>query len=139
MAEYPLWVSTGREQLIVPLASVEAVRRARPHADAFSRLKSEDGQSMAYVFHDAGDAAGTVEARFFFPNGTAILEDPATGSACANLGGWFNVIRPGERVVRTVSQGEAVKRPSTLYLEVDQGAIHVGGEVIELGRGAVRL
>jgi len=139
VGEFPLWVSAGREQLIVPLTSVDAVRRARPGADAFSRLKSVDGNSMAYVFHDAGDAAGTVESRFFFPNGPAILEDPATGSACANLGGWFTVIRPKTDIVRVVSQGEAVKRPSTLYLDVSHGAIHVGGDVIELGRGALTL
>lgn len=139
VAEYPLWVSTGREQLVVPLASAAAVQRARPRPDAFARLKSADGQSMAYVFHDAGDAAGTVEARFFFPNGAAILEDPATGSACANLGGWFTVIRPRTDVTRVVSQGEAVQRPSTLYLDVTHGAIHVGGRVIELGRGTVTL
>ena len=139
VAEYPLWVNAGKEQLVVPLASREAVRRARPKADAFARLKSADGQSMAYVFHDAGDAAGTVESRFFFPDGAAILEDPATGSACANLGGWFTVIRPRTDIARVVSQGEAVKRPSTLYLDVTHGAIHVGGEVIELGRGAVSL
>lgn len=139
MAEYPLWVSTGREQLIIPLASADAVRRARPRPDALAQLKNEDGQGMAYVFHDAGDAAGTVESRFFFPNGNAILEDPATGSACANLGGWFTVIRPRTNVTRTVSQGEQVGRPSTLYLDVTEGAIHVGGEVIELGRGAIRL
>jgi PhzF family phenazine biosynthesis protein len=139
VAEWPLWVSTGREQLVVPLASVEAVRRAAPRADAFKRLKSEDGNSMAYVFHDAGDAAGTVECRFFFPSGAAILEDPATGSACANLGGWFTVVRPQTDVKRAVSQGEAVGRPSTLYLDVTHGAIHVGGDVIELGRGSVSL
>lgn len=139
MAEYPLWVSAGKEQLVVPLASVDAVRRVAPRADAFSRLKSMDGLSMAYVFHDAGDAAGTVESRFFFPNGSAILEDPATGSACANLGGWFTVIRPKTDVVRVVSQGEMVKRPSTLYLDVTHGSIHVGGNVIELGRGRISL
>ena len=139
MAEYPLWVSTGREQLIIPLASADAVRRARPRPDALAKLTNEDGQGMAYVFHDAGDAAGTVESRFFFPNGSAILEDPATGSACANLGGWFTVVRPRTNVTRTVSQGEQVGRPSTLYLDVTEGAIHVGGDVIELGRGVVRL
>ena len=137
MGEFPLWVSAGREQLIVPLTSVDAVRRARPKGDVFSRLKSVDGNSMAYVFHDAGDAAGTVESRFFFPNGAAILEDPATGSACANLGGWFTVIRPRTNVTRVVSQGEAVQRPSTLYLDVTDGAIRVGGKVIELGAGSV--
>ncbi|MEO5693647.1 MAG: PhzF family phenazine biosynthesis protein [Usitatibacter sp.] len=139
MAEYPLWVTAGKEQLIVPLASVEAVRRARPKSDEFLRLKSADGNSAALVFHDAGDAAGTVEARFFFPNGAAILEDPATGSACANLGGWFSVIRPHTDVKRVVSQGEMIQRPSTLYLDVTHGSIHVGGEVIELGRGSVTL
>ena len=139
VAEWPLWVSAGREQLVVPLASAAAVKRARPRADAFSRLKSAEGASMAYVFHDAGDAAGTVESRFFFPNGPAILEDPATGSACANLGGWFGVVRPKTDIRRVVSQGEAVQRPSTLYLDVTHGAIHVGGNVIELGRGTITL
>jgi len=139
MAEYPLWVSAGREQLIVPLASVDAVRRTKPRSDAFSRLKSAEGASMAYVFHDLGDAAGIVESRFFFPSGPAILEDPATGSACANLGGWFTVIRPKTDVKRIVSQGEMVGRPSTLYLDVAGGRIHVGGEVIELGSGSLSL
>ena len=139
VAEWPLWVNAGKEQLVVPLASSAAVRRARPRADAFSRLKSVDGHSMAYVFHDAGDAAGTVEARFFFPSGTAILEDPATGSACANLGGWFSVVRPKTDVRRTISQGEAVQRPSTLYLDVTHGAIHVGGDVLEVSRGTFTL
>jgi predicted PhzF superfamily epimerase YddE/YHI9 len=94
---------------------------------------------MAYVFADAGDAAGTVRSRFFFPSGTAILEDPATGSACANLGGWFIATRPGADVKRTISQGEAVQRPSTLFLSVAKGAVSVGGDVIEIGRGTIDL
>lgn len=137
LADRPLWVNAGKEQLVVPVRSADAVRRARPRPDAFSRLKSEDGQSMAYVFADAGDAAGTVESRFFFPSGAAILEDPATGSACANLGGWFCAMRPGARIERTVSQGEQVHRPSTLRLAVRAGSIFVGGRVIELGRGTL--
>lgn len=146
IAERPLWVNAGKEQLIVPVASEDAVRRARPRSDAFSQLKSEDGQSMAYVFHDAGDRAGTVLSRFFFPSGPAILEDPATGSACANLGGWYRAMRPGQGVERVVSQGEAVQRPSTLYLSVapasgmgEGGRIFVGGRVIELARGMMDI
>ncbi len=139
IGERALWVNTGKEQLVVPVRSSEAVRRARPRADAFARLASEDGQSMAYVFADAGDAAGTVDARFFFPSGAAILEDPATGSACANLGGWFCAVRPGARVERVVAQGEQASRPSTLRLTVRDGSIFVGGRVIELGRGTVEL
>jgi PhzF family phenazine biosynthesis protein len=146
LAERPLWVNTGKEQLIVPLKSAEAVRRAKPRVDAFTRLKSEDGRSMAYVFADAGKGTRTVEARFFFPSGAAILEDPATGSACANLGGWFRVMHPREGIDRAISQGGAVGRPSTLYLSVPppspmgEGArIFVGGRVIELGRGRIEL
>ncbi len=137
--ERPLWVNAGKEQLVVPVASPEAVRRARPRSDAFSRLKSEDGQSMAYVFADGGDAKGTVTSRFFFPSGAAVLEDPATGSACANLGGWYCATRPGEDVTRKVSQGDEVGRPSTLFLEVRSGAVSVGGDVIELARGTIEL
>ena len=138
VAEGPLWVNAGTEQLVMPLASVEAVRRAGPRPEAWSRLKSKEPPKVL-VFHDAGDATATVEARFFFPNGAAILEDPATGSACANLGGWFTAVRPRADIMRTVSQGEAVQRPSTLYLDVRGGLIRVGGEVIELGRGTVTL
>jgi len=139
IVERPLWVNAGKEQLLVPVATVDAVRRARPRADAFSRLRSEDGHSMAYVFADEGDAAGTVTSRFFFPSGPAILEDPATGSACANLGGWFGAMRPGEDVTRTVSQGDEVGRPSTLFLAVQSGAVRVGGPVAELARGTLNL
>ena len=137
-AEWPLWVNAGTEQLILPVTSIAAVRRAQPRPQAWASLKSAE-PAKVLVFHDLGDAAGVVEARFFFPNGAAILEDPATGSACANLGGWFTVVRPRTNVRRTVSQGEAVQRPSTLYLDVADGAIHVGGNVIELGRGVVEL
>jgi PhzF family phenazine biosynthesis protein len=146
IGERPLWIDTGSEQLVVPVVSDDAVRRARPRAESFFELRNDLGRSMAFVFHDRGEMARTVEARFFFPSGPAIVEDPATGSACANLGGWFRALHPGKDVERVVSQGEAVKRPSTLYLSVpapsamgEGGRIFVGGNVIELGRGSVTL
>jgi predicted PhzF superfamily epimerase YddE/YHI9 len=80
-----------------------------------------------------------VLARYFFPSGAAVLEDAATGSACANLGGWFIATEPGTDIARTISQGEAVQRPSTLQLCVKEGEIRVGGRVIELGRGSIGL
>src|SRR5579871_2277063 len=50
LAERPLWVSSGTEQLIVPLVSVGAVERARPRAELLASCLSNDGKSMAYVF-----------------------------------------------------------------------------------------
>lgn len=153
IGERPLWVSTGREQLIVPLTSEEAVRRARPQPDALSRFVSEDGANMAYVFSprraadssNASPSGGRIRrdfllARFFFPQGPAVLEDPATGSATANLGGWC-IAMARERPCRfEIAQGEQTKRPSILYLdvEVDQ-RVRVSGDVVELGRGTVTL
>ena len=136
LLDRPLWVDTGSEQLVLPLATFDAVRRAKPRPDAMEVHASNGQRSMAYVFAREGDR---VLARFFFPKHGAMLEDPGTGSACANLGGWFTVVRPQTHVKRVVSQGEAVARPSTLYLDVTHGAIHVGGDVVELGRGSVRL
>jgi PhzF family phenazine biosynthesis protein len=138
IGERPLWLKAGREQLIVPLNSLEAVRRAAPQADTFAAIRSEDGLGMAYVFAERG--VGATLARFFFPSGTAMLEDPATGSATANFGGWWLAIgRPlPARIV--IEQGEFVARPSTLYLEVtEERRIRVGGDVIEIGRGTVSL
>lgn len=136
LAEPVLWISAGTEQLLLPVRSADAVRRARPAG--LGELASAE-PAKAYVFFDEGDATKRVTARFFFPAATGIAEDPATGSACANLGGWFREVRPGEDLERVVSQGDAIARPSTLYLTVSGGAVFVGGDVVELGRGAIEL
>jgi PhzF family phenazine biosynthesis protein len=134
----PLWVKAGKEQLIIPLTSEEAVRRARPRGEIFDKLKSHDGQGMAYVFASAGGKR--ILSRFFFPDGSAVLEDPATGSACANLGGWFVAMGRRPPLAFEVSQGEFVGRPSTLQLEVNSDKeVFVGGDVIELGSGQLIL
>ena len=134
----PLWVKAGKEQLVVPLRSVAAVRRAAPRSDAFTHLISEDGLSMAYVF--APTEAQRLESRFFFPQGASILEDPATGSATANLGGWYWAMGARLPLAVEIAQGAATGRPSTLYLDIDAaGGIFVGGDVCEIGRGAIQL
>ena len=144
IGERPLWVSTGREQLIIPLTSEDAVRRARPQPDLLGRIESEDGGSMAYVFAPRkGAAAGKRElllARFFFPQGPAVLEDPATGSATANLGGWCLAVERERPCRFEIAQGEQAGRPSILYLERRCGsAIRVSGDVVELGRGTITI
>jgi len=155
IGERPLWVSTGREQLIIPLTSVEAVIRARPQPDRLAELKSEEDASMAYVFAEdvapggaprraqSSRAAHRQErllARFFFPQGPAVLEDPATGSATANLGGWCLALGRELPCRFEIEQGEQTGRPSLLYLEVnEERRIRVSGDVIEIGRGTIAL
>jgi PhzF family phenazine biosynthesis protein len=152
IAERPLWVKAGKEQLVVPLTSTNAVRRAVPEAAAMAAVRSEDGLSMAYVFSFGGADTGRANAggvargrdralaRFFFPVGGAILEDPATGSATANLGAWCLAMQRALPVQLQISQGEYAGRPSTLFLDVNpQRQVFVGGDVFEIGRGTVTL
>jgi len=137
ISERPLWVKAGKEQLVVPLASLEAVRRVKPRPELL-KIRSEDGHSMAYVF--AMDGENRALARFFFPQGDALLEDPATGSATANFGAWCVGMKRTLPVQLQISQGEFAARPSTLFLDVSSDRqIFVGGEVLEIARGTVSL
>ena len=132
-----LWVDTGSDQLVIPLVSVDAVRRAAPRADLMTKHASNGQRSMAYVFAREGDH---VVCRFFFPKHGAVIEDPGTGSACANLGGWLLATGATLPQRLTLDQGAAVSRPCRLGLSVGTDrSIRVSGRVIELGRGVVEL
>jgi trans-2,3-dihydro-3-hydroxyanthranilate isomerase len=141
----PLWVDTGSEQLMIPLASADAVRRAAPRADLLLAHGHTGQRAMAYVFApDTRPAephgARAMVSRFFFPKHGAVIEDPGTGSACANLGGWL--IATGAPLPQrlAIAQGDAVGRPCRLGLEVTADRrIRVCGRVIELARGTLKL
>ena len=137
---HPLWVNTGVEQLVLPLRTVGDVRAARPDPERLARdgRSPDGGETMAYVFAEVGP--GEVEARFFFMAGGGVQEDPATGSACANLGGYLLATGAPLPVRRMVAQGERVGRPSRLLLEVDaSGRVFVAGQVVKLGGGTIRI
>ena len=137
LASSPLWVDTGSEQLIIPLTTFAAVQRAAPTAEGLQTHGSNGQRAMAYVFAREGDH---ILARFFFPKHGSIVEDPGTGSACANLGGWLLATGAPRPQRLTVDQGEAVGRPCRLGLEVTADRqIRVSGRVIEIARGTVRL
>ena len=130
----PLWVNTGAEQLVIPLASIDDVRNATPTASLFAQYARGQNEEMAYVW--ARGDGDQIVVRFFFTQHGAVIEDPATGSACANLGGYFVATGAALPVAATLSQGEAVHRPSRLGLRVDvDRGIYVSGNVVELGAG----
>lgn len=134
----PLWVNTGTEQLVIPVASAELVRTAKPVYDLMARwgVSEHRTEPMAYVWAADGP---TWTVRYFYAENGGIVEDPATGSACANLGGW-HIAQNRAPFTATLRQGDAVGRPSRLGLRVDaDGGIYVSGDVIELGRGTIDL
>jgi PhzF family phenazine biosynthesis protein len=135
----PLWVDTGVAQLLVPLKDVAALRAARPEARRLAEVAAGGGGgATAYAFAVRGP--DELEARCFFVEKGAVVEDPATGSACANLGGWLVATGAALPARRAVHQGEQVGRPSRLLLAVEGAEeIRVTGEVVELGRGTITL
>lgn len=141
IAGEPRWVDTGVEQLVIPLAREADVRAVRPVPALLERhgySESRD-EAMAYVVAPA-DAGDHLVVRFFFTSQGAVLEDPATGSACANLGGYHLAMERPLPYRATLHQGDAVARPSRLALAVTaDGAIEVSGQVIELGRGTFEI
>jgi trans-2,3-dihydro-3-hydroxyanthranilate isomerase len=136
-ARPPLWVDTGSEQLMVPLGSKAAVARTAPRADLLEKHASNGPRAMAYVFFRDG---GSVAARFFFRKHGAVVEDPGTGSACANLGGWLIATGAALPQRLAIAQGDAVGRPCRLGLDVTaERRIFVSGRVVELGGGTIDL
>lgn len=139
VADEPLWVDTGVEQLVIPIASAADVRAARPVPELIAKhgYSATRDEAMAYLWAREEDL---LIVRFFFTQHGAVIEDPATGSACANLGGWMLATGKSLPIAETLRQGDAVGRPSQLGLRVDESRqIYVTGSVIELGRGEVSL
>jgi len=133
-------VSTGSGQIIAQAASVDVVRRAEGHAALMRRyagMGTRGGETLVYLWAPTG--TDTIEARALFTQGSAVVEDPATGSACSNLGAWL-VAQGRTGLSWRVHQGAQVGRPSTLDLTVsDEGVVQVGGLVRQVGTGAVHL
>lgn len=129
-------VAAGVEQVILELATPEAVRDAVADPTSLRELGlCPSGEALVYLW--AWTGAATVEARLFFSQDLAVVEDPATGSACANLGTlWASQGRRNLTVV--VSQGAAIHRPSRLVIDLDaDGRVSVAGHVVPVGSGSL--
>jgi PhzF family phenazine biosynthesis protein len=142
LAGSPMWVDTGADQLLVPLKTPDAVRRAAPDSSGLDQWpQSSLGRKTAYVFAFDPTQPGKVLVRYFFTKqGGGVAEDPGTGSACANLGGWLLATGHALPATYEVDQGEQVDRRCRLDLAVTtDGAIRVGGRVVEIGRGTITI
>lgn len=134
----PLWVDTGSDQLVIPLTSPEAVRRCLPDAGLMQRYCNNGKRTLAYVWANSG--AQEAQVRFFFNKHGGVVEDPGTGSACANLGGYLLATGRKGPLAWTLRQGDQVGRSCVLKLTLGaDDAIQVGGRVVELGRGQINL
>jgi len=143
LASDPMWVNTGSDHLLVPLRDAAAVARVTFDPARLANWPvSSLGRRSVYAFALGADE-GThlrVDARYLFIREGTVVEDPGTGSACANLGAWLSLMSKRANLAVQVTQGEQMGRLCCLTLDLDaQGGIRVGGHVIEIGRGRVEI
>jgi PhzF family phenazine biosynthesis protein len=138
IASPPVWVDTGVEQLLAEVRDPVALRRATASAAELGTMaRASYGESQVLLWCRQADDTKDVAARFFFTGDGSVAEDPATGSACGNLGGWLG--SQGRLSTKfVVRQGDQVGRPSTIHVTpLPDGHVEVGGVVVELGRGSL--
>jgi trans-2,3-dihydro-3-hydroxyanthranilate isomerase len=142
----PQVMSCGLPFLFVPLHDRAAVTRARIRMDAWEATLGSAPVGEIMIFAPGGERAGTdYRARMFAP-GLNVPEDPATGSACAALGGYLAVrdTRRDGTLRWVVEQGFEMGRPSMLDVEADLAggnvtAVRVGGDTVVMSEGTMAI
>jgi trans-2,3-dihydro-3-hydroxyanthranilate isomerase len=138
----PHVISVGLPFLAVELASREALRRARPNADAFAKTFPVDESDAVYFYTrdvPEGEKPCDVQARMFHPGASGLSEDPATGSATAAAAALLAELdgRADGELKLCIGQGVDMGRPSLLLTRV----VKRGGKVISahVGGGCVPM
>jgi trans-2,3-dihydro-3-hydroxyanthranilate isomerase len=134
-------VSTGIPFILVPLRSLDAVKRACAVKDRWLQwVEGRDAKSPFIFCREPVDPGNHIHARVFAPY-YGIPEDPATGSANCCFAAYLvrhRYFRTSEIHVR-VEQGYEIGRPSLIYLRAKErnGGIdvNVGGRVFFDARG----
>lgn len=137
---YPVRVvSTGLPAVIIPLGTLDALRRCRVDWDLYYGTPAA-GKNL-YPFCPEPHEEGNDLAARMFADDIGVPEDPATGSAAGCLAGYLVEHRyfDADSVDVRVEQGYEIQRPSLLYLRAERDAdlihISVGGKVQLVARG----
>jgi len=134
-------LSAGTSAMIVPLRSLDALRRSRLDLAAFASLAGEGFPPLVYLFcsethHPENDLC----ARFFF-EAHGVREDPATGNGAAFLGAYLmeHQFFHGSDLFLRIEQGYEIRRPSLVMLRAQMASrtreVRVGGYVIPTAQG----
>ena len=134
-------VSTGVADIIVPLKTLEAVKKAKVETEKYYKLIERlEAKAILVYCPETLYEGNTLHVRFF-ADYYGVPEDPATGSANGCLAGYLvkNRYFGESQVDICVEQGYQIGRPSLLYLRAeDKGReidVQVGGRVILIGEG----
>ena len=138
----PTIYSAGVPFAFAPLASLDALKRAKPPHGAGRAL----GATEIYCYARAEErAAHAYRARMFAPE-LGVVEDPATGSAAAAFAGViarFEHLAAGWHTL-PILQGVEMGRPSLIGLEIELAdghlkAARIGGTAIKVSEGRIKV
>jgi trans-2,3-dihydro-3-hydroxyanthranilate isomerase len=139
--EHPIQeVSTGIPFIIVPLKTLDAVKRARVDKDKLLELAKETQAEILIFCPETYKKENNLNVRVFVDL-LGIPEDPATGSGNGCLAAYLcHHLYFGDNIVNIrVEQGYEIGRPSLLQLKAEnrEGKIQVcvGGKVVMVATG----
>ncbi|AGK52861.1 PhzF family phenazine biosynthesis protein [Bacillus sp. 1NLA3E] len=134
-------VSTGLPVIVVPLKSLEAVKKVRINKEKYFELINHTEAKAIMVFSpETYNSENDLNVRDF-ADYYGVPEDSATGSANGCLASYLVKYRYFEKnkINISVEQGYEIKRPSLLFLQAtdDNGeiSIYVGGKVEKIAQG----
>ncbi len=134
-------VSTGLPFIIIPLKTLNAMKRAKVKKDEYFEFIKDTRAKTLFLFcpqtyRQVNDLNVRMFADFY-----GIPEDPATGSGNGCLAGYLVKHRYFEKkyINIRVEQGYEIGRPSLLFLRAEEKEgvidVSVGGSVLMIAKG----
>ncbi len=134
-------VTTGMFFTIVPLKTLDAVKRAKIDKDKYFKLiENREAKAILIFCPETYSKENDLNVRVFVDY-YGIPEDPATGSGNGCLAGYLVKHRyfGKEQIDIRAEQGYEIARPSLIFLRAEdtkgQIDVSVGGKVVMIARG----
>ncbi len=140
--KYPIQeVSTGLPFIIVPLKTLNTLKKAKVDRDKYFELIKDTQAKAILIFCPETYAKENHLSVRVFADYYGVPEDPATGSGNGCLAGYLVRYRyfGVSKIDLRVEQGYEVGRPSRLFLRAEENRgkieVSVGGRVVMIARG----
>ena len=137
-------VSTGTPQLMIPLRSLDALRRVRLNNATYQKFRQRAGFFGPHLFClEGATEQGDTFARHlgFAPD---LAEDPFTGSATGGMAAYLWHYGLLDRPTFTAEQGHWLSRPGQAQVEIvgppdDIETVKVGGTAVTVLKGELTI
>ena len=125
----PRAVARGRLDLLVELASADAVRRFKPDLVALAKL-----EARGLIITARGDADANFVSRYFAP-AAGIDEDPVTASAHCTLGAYWSI----ELETNVLAGHQISARGGRIEIRLRDDCVEATGNAVTVVRGELAI